>query len=106
MARYYLSFPGRLKEDAPLVRYNDGKPILREHIQDILELATTATGGDAGRIGSPSFRIGGATALYHTVKDLSYVQRFGRWKSEAYHVYLWESHELTRGLANAMYEAF
>ena len=74
-------------------------------MQQLLEFATVATGGDPGRIGSHSLRIGGATALYHTVKDLAYVQRFGRWASEAYHVYLWDSHEITRGVAAQMERA-
>ena len=78
---------------------------MREHIQQLLEEATIATGGDPGRIGTHSLRIGGATALYHTVQDLAYVQRFGRWASEAYHVYLWDSHELTKGLAKKMAQA-
>jgi hypothetical protein len=97
-----LQAPHRFKEDKPLARYADGSYILREHVQQLLEFATIATGGDPGRIGSHSLRIGGATALYHTVNDLAYVQRFGRWASDAYHVYLWESHEQTKGLATKM----
>ena len=105
MANYEFAFPGRLGEALPLARYGDGKPIRREHIQQLLEQATIATGGDPGRIGTHSLRIGGATALYHTVQDLAYVQRFGRWASDAYHVYLWDSHELTKGLASKMAQA-
>ncbi len=74
-------------------------------MQKLLELATRATGGDPGRIGSHSLRIGGATALYHTVKDLAYAQRFGRWAGDSYHVYLWDSHDLTKGLAAKMASA-
>ena len=84
------------------MRYADETPILREHVQKLLEAATVATGGDPGRIGSHSLRIGGATAMYHTVQDLAYVRRFGRWASDAYHRYLWESHEQTQGLAAKM----
>ncbi len=71
-------------------------------MQQLLEAATVATGCDPGRIGNHSLRIGGATALYHSVKDLAYVQCFGRWVAEAYHVYLLESHELTKSLAHGM----
>ena len=98
-------FPNRLREELPFARYHNGKPILREHVQQLLEYATVALGGDPGRIGSHSLRIGGATALYHTVKDLAYVQRFGRWASDAYHVYLWDSHDLTKGVAKRMEES-
>ena len=87
------------------IRYADGSPIQRSHVQQLLETATLATGGDPGRIGSHSLRIGGATALYHTVQDLAYVRRFGRWASDAYHVYLWDSHEQTKGLAAKMESA-
>ena len=45
------------------------------------------------------------TALYHSVKDLAYVQRFGRWASDAYHVYLWDSRELARGVSQNMLKA-
>ena len=44
----------------------------------------------------------GALANGNVGQDLAYVQRFGRWASEAYHVYLWDSHERQRGTAAAM----
>ena len=31
--------------------------------------------------------------MYHVVGDLQQVRRFGRWALDAFHVYLWESHE-------------
>ena len=52
--------------------------------------------------GSHSLRIGGATALYNYFKDIELVKRFGRWRSGAFHVYLWEGNDLTRGVAKAM----
>eukprot|EP00974_Lingulodinium_polyedra_P120455 11175092-Lingulodinium_polyedra.AAC.1 len=53
-------------------------------------------------MGSHSLRIGGATCLYHTVQDLGRVRRFGRWSSDCFHDYLWESHEAAKGLARQM----
>ena len=40
--------------------------------------------------------------MYHAVPDLERLKRFGRWKSSAFHAYLWEAHEPQRGLAEAM----
>ena len=94
--------PGRFRREEPLFRYKDGSPVLREHVQHYLRLAAVGCGGDPDRMGSHSLRIGGASALYHATQDMAYVQRFGRWASEAYHCYLWETHELTRGMAQKM----
>ena len=70
--------------------------------QHYLELAAIAIGVPPGRMGSHSLRIGGATAMYHVSGDLQAVRRFGRWASDAFHGYLWESHEQTLGLASKM----
>ena len=40
--------------------------------------------------------------MYHAVPDLERLKRFGRWKSSAFHVYLWEAHEPQKGLSEAM----
>ena len=98
-------FPARVKGselDTPLFRYTDGSFVRREHIQRYLELAALAIGVPAGHMGSHSLRIGGATAMYHTGADLQKVRRFGRWESDAFHGYLWESHEQTKDLARSM----
>jgi len=96
-----LRFGEKTKEN-PLFLKESGDSIRREEIQHILELGAIALGINAERMGSHSLRIGGATALYHTVQDLEKVKRFGRWKSDAFHGYLWESHEPQRGLAKSM----
>ena len=40
--------------------------------------------------------------MYHAVPDLEKLKRFGRWKTGAFHVYLWEAHEPQKGLSKAM----
>ena len=40
--------------------------------------------------------------MYHSVPDLQAVRRFGRWASDAFHVYLWESHEQMQGISRRM----
>ena len=100
-----LNFPERVRGseiDTPLFRFHDGSVIKREHIQHYLELAALAIGFPAGKMGSHSLRIGGATALYHSCGDLQRVRRFGRWESDTFHQYLWESHEHARGLSKGM----
>ena len=69
---------------------------------DLLGKAARAMGVDHTHIGSRSLRIGGATATCHAVPDLERLKRFGRWKSNAFHAYLWEAHEPQKGLAEAM----
>ena len=54
------------------------------------------------RYGSHSLRIGGATALYNATHDVEYVKRFGRWSSNSFSLYLWESRDSTKGLADKM----
>ena len=104
MADIHKMNPGRFGEDKdkPLFLREAGEAVRREEIQHILELAAMAFGINSEQMGSHSLRIGGATALYHTVQDLERVKRFGRWKSDAFHGYLWESHEPQRGLSRGM----
>ena len=88
--------------DTPLFRDGDGEPIRRKDITALLDQAAAAVGIHPSHFGSHSLRIGGATAMYHAVPDLERLKRFGRWKSSAFHVYLWEAHEPQKGLAEAM----
>ena len=85
-----------------MFRNGDGEPIGRLEITALLNEAAEAAGIHPSHIGSHSLRIGGATAMYHAVPDLERLKRFGRWKSSAFHVYLWEAHEPQKGLAEAM----
>jgi len=90
-------FPQRFGNGAeagePLFRWADGKPITREDVQAYLQTAALADGWNASDVGSHSLRIGGATAMAHTVKDWNVVKRFGRWTSDIFQRYLWDSHE-------------
>ena len=64
--------------------------------------ATSSLNIDPLRMGSHSLWIGGATSMYHSVKDLSRVQRSGRWTSNCFRDYPWENHEGVRNLARRM----
>ena len=102
---YEAHFPHRVtgsERDQPLMRFSDGTPITRERLQHFLAIAAIAGGNDPARVGTHSLRIGGATAMYHVLGDLQMVRRYGRWSSDTFHNYLWESHEPARGLAERM----
>ena len=51
---------------------------------------------------SHSLRRGGASALFAAGSSRLLIQQLGRWASDAFHAYLWESHEDTLGLAGKM----
>ena len=53
-------------------------------------------------LGSHSLRFGGASALWAAYKDASVVRRYGRWASDAFHTYLWEDREYSRGMSESM----
>ena len=42
--------------------------------------------------------------MHHVVDDLKRVQRFGRWATDTFHIYLWESHKPMRPVARGMAE--
>ena len=86
----------------PLFREERWGPTRRQDVKALLDEAAEAAGIHPSHLGSHSLRIGGATAMYHAVPDLERLKRFGRWKSSAFHVYLWEAHEPQKGLAEAM----
>ena len=106
---YEHHFPHRLRgaeQHLPICRWADGRPIKREDVQHYLALAAISQGVPAEEVGSHSLRIGGATAMYHVTQDLQQVRRYGRWASDAFHGYLWESHEQVKGLAAKMADDF
>jgi hypothetical protein len=98
-------FPQRVsgsERNLALCRFSNGDPVKREDVQHLMQLAALAAGQDPNRMGSHSLRIGGATALYHATQDLELVKRYGRWLSDAFHGYLWESHEKQTGFSTGM----
>ncbi|CAK0827211.1 unnamed protein product [Prorocentrum cordatum] len=105
MERLQAHHPQRIEgaeERLPLFRWASGTPIRRAEMQHFLTVAGLAAGLSREEIGSHSLRIGGATAMYHVTEDLSRARRFGRWQSDAFHGYLWESHEPMKGISGKM----
>ena len=85
-----------------LVPVENGTPLTREQVQAVLERAAVAEGLPPSRFRSHSFRIGGATALYHIYHDVEIIKRYGRWASGAFQVYLWDSSEADKDVARQM----
>ena len=76
--------------------------VTREMVSDLLRLAAVAEGHPSHLVGSHSLRKGGATAMLACTDDLEQVKRFGGWKSDAVHAYLYADHATS---AKAMAEA-
>ena len=96
-------FGGGSESAKPLFRWSDGSPLIREEIQGFLQIAAVADGWNASDVGSHSLHIGGATAMAHFCKqDWSQVKRFGRWTSDVFQRYLWDSHEHMAGVSRGM----
>ena len=99
--KYPNRYLGGVEADEPLFRSPEGWDIPREAVQMLLRRAAEAC-GVAGHLGSHSLRFGGASALWAAYKDASVVRRYGRWASDAFHTYLWEDREYSRGMSESM----
>ena len=84
-------FHGGPEAHLPIARWSDGSWVRREQVQQLLRAAAVAVGLPAERFMSHSLRVGGASALYHVTNDIEFVKLWGRWTSQAFHRYLWES---------------
>ena len=86
----------------PLFRRARGGPVLASQVRTLLERAALAVGLPPDRMGTHSLRIGGASALLHAGESIETIKRMGRWVSDSFQRYLWESNEDTRDLATRM----
>ena len=66
-----------------------GVGVSREGVSEALRLAAVALGYPAHLVASHSLRKGGATAMLAVTSDVETVKRFGGWKSDAVHAYLY-----------------
>jgi len=85
-----------------LLVWASGEAVTRAELQLVLEKAAEACGVAPETIGSHSLRFGGASALWAAYKDTSLVRRWGRWASEGFQSYLWDSRGSASGVASAM----
>ena len=66
-----------------------GVGVTRETVSELLHLAAVALSYPAHLVASHSLRKGGATAMLSVTDDIEVVKRFGGWKSDAAHAYLY-----------------
>ena len=101
-----VQFPERFNRGSeahkPLFRRANGGPILASQVRVLLEVAGEREGMPADRFGSHSLRIGGASALLHGGVPIEIIKRWGRWVSDSFQRYLWESSDASRGLSRIM----
>ena len=108
LAAYERHNPQRFRGEQthrPLFVWASGRALLRSQVQQVLESAGVATGVPPGELGSHSLRIGGASALWAAFRDSALVQRWGRWSSDAFHAYLWDSRLGAQGISEGMAKA-
>ena len=94
--------PQWITDPSSVVFQLHGVGITREAICELLRLAAAAEGYPAQLVGSHSRRKGGATAMLACTDDIEQVKRFGEWKSDAAHAYLYSDHASCPSRASAM----
>ena len=95
-------YQGGDEAELPLFRKVDGSPLFRSEVQEVIQGAAATANVPKERIATHSLRIGGASALLHAGFSVALIQRWGRWASDAFQSYLWESSEDARGVAAKM----
>ena len=82
----YLVARGR--EEGPLFKFRDGRPLTRQRLVEALRAALTRVGLDQSKYCGHSFRIGAATTAAAKGIEDSIIQTLGRWRSLAYLQYV------------------
>lgn len=77
--------------DAPLLQNRAGQPMKDSYVLARVRSLLALCGYDPKSFGKHSFRIGGATELAHRKVPVHLIMALGRWKSDAYVLYLMHS---------------
>lgn len=85
-----------------LFRTGDGKVVPRAAITALIEKAAKSLGVLDGDFSTHSLRFGGASAIWAAYSDTTLVKRWGRWSSESFQTYLWDSRKNSRGVSQKM----
>ena len=91
----------RLQHGLPVCAWQ-GVRVSREGVSEALRVAAVALGYPAHLVASHSLRKGGATAMLAVTSDVETVKRFGGWKSDAVHAYLYTDMASAPGRAKDM----
>lgn len=84
--RHYLAI--RPRSAVPLFALADGSPLLYRSLLDTTTGLAKAMGIDLNRFRGVSFRAGGATSLAEAGADATIIQSLGRWRSQAFRLYI------------------
>jgi hypothetical protein len=86
----YLAQTLQEKRDprSPLFRFPDGNPVNRQWFMKQVSTLLSNAGYDSSSYSSHSFRKGGAVSLQQKGISDSIIRQMGRWKSDAFHLYL------------------
>ena len=102
----FLNYPQRFEggSDAlgPLFRTDDDKLLPRGAVQSMIERSAKALGLPDGDLGTHSLRFGGASAIWAAYGESALVKRWGRWASDSYQTYLWDSRKASQDVAKKM----
>ena len=88
--------------NGPLLQAPDGWIASRDAVASTLKRAAVELHFPESDYATHSLRIGGATALFGAGVPFEEVRRFGRWASDCWRRYVYESRESTRGFAKKM----
>ena len=83
-----LCHPTRLTTTTPLFHFLDGTAVHRSWLMQNVERLLHSAGHDPRLYSSHSFRKGGAVSLQDAGVEDSIIRRSGRWKSDAFHLYV------------------
>ena len=88
-----------------LFTLNDGRVLSRDTMVELLRVGGVAEGVPASALSAISLRAGGASALWELGCGVEEIKRRGRWLSDAWRCYVWESRERWREVAGDMLSA-
>ena len=102
----FKHFPQRYDQGSEasdfLFRTGDGKVVPRAAITALIERAAKSLGVFDGDYSTHSLRFGGASAIWAAYSDTALVKRWGRWSSESFQTYLWDSRKNANGVSHKM----
>ena len=85
-----------------LFTLDDGRVLSRGAMVELLRVGGVAEGVPASALSVISLRAGGASALWELGYSVEEIKRRGRWLSDAWRCYVWESRERWREVASDM----
>ena len=96
--------PGGLSRalDEPLFSYADGSILKRTTVSDALKAAAKRLGQKEADFASHSLRIGGCSGLLHENMPEEKIKKMGRWRSDCWRQYAYDTRESMRGVAVTM----